>query len=82
MYRMNDERPYNEYKKYKGYEMFMTYMIDKVSDLPYVKMKIFYKKEEIYNESIYGERRYITEEIYDSICISHIRNIKIEKLLK
>jgi hypothetical protein len=79
---MNDDIPYNEYKRYKNYQMFMTYMINKETDLPYVKMKIYYKEKEIYNESIYGERRYTTEEIYDSVCKAHIRNRKINQLLK
>jgi hypothetical protein len=57
-------------------------MIDEISDMPYVKMKIYYKEKEIYNESIYGERRYTTEEIYDSVCKAHIRNRKINQLLK
>jgi peptide methionine sulfoxide reductase MsrB len=57
-------------------------MINKETDMPYVKMKIYYKEKEIYNESIYGEKRYTTEEIYDSVCKAHIRNRKINQLLK
>ena len=74
---MNDDIPYNEYKRYKNYQVLMTYMINKETDMPYVKMKIYYKEKEIYNESIYGEKRYTTEEIYDSVCKAHIRNRKI-----
>lgn len=78
---MDKDIPYNEYKRYKNYQMYCSYMIDEISDMPYVKMKIYYKEKEIYNEDIYGEKRYITEEIYDSICKAHIRNRKINQLL-
>ena len=74
--------PYNEYKRYNPYGWHVTYMINKETDMPYVKMKVYYKEKEIYNESIYGERRYIVEEIYDSVCKAHIRNRKINQLLK
>lgn len=57
-------------------------MIDEITDMPYVKMKIYYKEKEIYNENLYGEKRYTTEQIYDSECILHIRNRKLNQLLK
>jgi hypothetical protein len=79
---MNDDIPFNEHKRYKNYQMFCTYLIDEITDMPYVKMTIFYKEKEIYNKNLYGEKRYTTEEIYDSECVSHIRNRKIDKLLK
>ena len=79
---MNDEKPFNEFKRYKNYQMFCSYMIDEISDMPYVKMKIYYKEKEIYNEDLYGEKRYTTEEIYTNECIAHIRNRKLNQLLK
>lgn len=42
---MEKDIPYNEYKRYKNYQMYCTYMIDEISDIPYVKMKIYYKKK-------------------------------------
>jgi hypothetical protein len=38
-------------------------MIDEITDMPYVKMKIYYKEKEIYNEDLYGEKRYTRRNI-------------------
>ena len=79
---MNDDIPYNEFKRYKGYEMFITYMINKETVEPYARMKIIYKGKQIYNNDIYGDERFKTERIYDQECLSHQRERRLNKLLK
>ena len=79
---MSDDIPYHEFKRYKGYEMFCTYMINKETEKPYARMIVYYKGNEIYKKDLYDEERFTTEDIYTNECIRHIRNRRLNQLLK
>jgi len=79
---IDKEIPYNEFKRYKNYEMFCSYMINEETEKPYARMRVYYKDKEIYNKDLYDEERFTTEDIYTNECIRHIRNRKLNQLLK
>lgn len=71
---------FNDFNKYKGYEMLCTYHINIETLKPYAKMMIYYKGNKIYIKDLYDDDRFITEELYKKQCILHIRNNKLEQL--
>ncbi len=78
---MNDDIPFNEHKFFKNYTMYCSYYLDESQDnLEYVRMKIFYKKNEIYNKDLYGDEQLRTEEIYSRECLLHQRNRRLTQL--
>lgn len=77
---MDKEVPFNEYKRYKNYQMFCTYMINEISEKPYVRMKIYYKDKEIYCKDLYDEERFTSEDIYGRECLAHQRERRLNQL--
>lgn len=72
------DKPFNEYKYFKDYQIYCSYYED--NDTLYIKMTIHYKDEEIYNCNLYGNDIDRTEEIYNQECLLHQRNKKLNRL--